>query len=310
MPADALTRLTALLAAGPWPIEGGLASELEARGHRLDDHLWSARLLRDDPAAVRDAHRAYLDAGARVVISASYQASREGFAAAGLDAEEADRLLTLSVRLAREAVEGAGGGGLVAASVGPYGAIAHDGGEYRGRYGIPRVELVDFHRRRLDVLAAAGPDLFAVETIPDADEAAVLAEVLADHPDIPAWMTFSCGDDRHVCAGQPIEEAVAAATTAASVLAVGVNRTPPEHLTGLLTAAAAATDRPLVAYPNAGRGWDAGTGTWTGEGVDVLPAPVVRTWVETGAALVGGCCGLGPRAVADLDAVLAPLRAG
>ena len=297
-----------LLGSGPWPLDGGLASELERRGQDLSGRLWSARVLRDDPDAVVAVHRAYLRAGARVVTSASYQASREGFVAAGLDAGDADRLLASSVRLTRRAVDEEGTGALVAASVGPYGAVRHDGSEYHGRYGLGHRDLVAFHRRRLDVLVAAGPDLLAVETIPDADEAAAVADVLADHPDLPAWVAFSCGPDGRICAGQPVEEAVAAVAGVPSVVAVGVNCTPPEHVGAALRAARRATGLPLVAYPNAGRGWDAARHLWTGVGVDVLPPAVVASWVRQGALLVGGCCGLGPDAIRELTRTLLPLR--
>lgn len=311
MTPDALRQV---LAAGPWPVDGGLASQLEARGADISGALWSGRVLLEDPDAVRAVHAEYLAAGARVVISASYQVSREGFLALGRSAAEADAALARSVAVAREAVDaalaaGASGPRLVAASVGPYGAITHDGAEYRGRYGLSRSALVDFHRARLDVLAAAGPDLLAVETIPDADEAAALVEVLADHPELAAWVSFSCRDGQHVNAGQRFEEAVTVAAAAPTVVAVGVNCTPPEHVASLLAAARSAVPLlPLVAYPNAGRGWDPVQECWFGDGVDTLPEPVVRGWVAAGAALVGGCCGLGPTAVADLDRTLAPLR--
>ena len=143
--------LDGLLRGGPAAIDGGLASELEARGHDLTGDLWSARLLRDDPAAIRDVHTTYFLSGATVGISASYQASRSGFVRHGLTADDADHLLTLSVQLVREARAVAYGRGarhamLVAASVGPYGATLHDGSEYRGRYGVDFGFLLDFHR--------------------------------------------------------------------------------------------------------------------------------------------------------------------
>ncbi len=301
------------LAAGPWPLDGGLASELEERGHDLSDTLWSARLLRDDPGAIRAVHADYFAAGARVAVSASYQASRPGFRAAGLDAAEADRLLTLSVTLAREARDEASSAGrpgplLVAASVGPYGAVLADGAEYRGRYGLPADRLTAFHRERLDVLVAAGPDLLAVETIPDADEAEALVSALADHPDLPAWVSFSCASAERTCAGDPIERAAQIALSAPTVVAVGVNCTAPEHVQGLLDRIATVTSGPLVVYPNAGRTWDAAARCWVGTADRLLPPAAVQRWVAAGAALVGGCCGLGPAAVADLDRVLAPLR--
>lgn len=302
----AVMTLDDLLAAGPWALDGGLATELEARGHDLTGDLWSARVLREDPDAVRGVHAAYFRAGATVGTSASYQVSRSGFERAGLDAAQADRALARSVALVREARDEVRAGGvsapmLVAASVGPYGATLHDGSEYRGRYEIAYADLVAFHRERLDVLAAAGPDLLAIETIPDLVEAQALLEVLADHPDLPAWLAYSCADGATTCAGQPFAEAVAVAVAAPTVRAVGVNCTPPEHVAALLAAAASArAGRPYVVYPNAGRVWDGAASQWRGDGTDRLPAAAVLQWHNLGAALVGGCCGLGPAAIAAI----------
>lgn len=305
--------LRALLAQGPAAIDGGLASELEARGHDLSGTLWSARLLRDDPAAIRDVHAAYFRAGARVGISASYQASRRGFAAHGLAADEADRLLARSVDLVREAraqvrAEGVAHPMLVAASVGPFGAIRHDGSEYRGHYGLSHAELVEFHAERLAVLAAAQPDLLAVETIPDLDEAHALVEALAG-VGLPAWLSFSCVAG-HTCAGQPIEEAAALVAGAPQLAAIGINCTAPEHVDGLVARIrAVAPDLPIVVYPNAGRVWDGVASAWLGDGTDLLPRSAVAGWFDAGVALVGGCCGLGPAAIAQVVEVAAGVRA-
>ena len=280
-----------LLAHGHAAIDGGLASELEARGHDLTGMLWSARLLRDDPSAIRDVHTTYFLAGATVGISASYQASRTGFERLGLDPAEADQLLALSVSLVREARAVAAGQGahhpmLVAASVGPYGATLHDGSEYRGRYGVAHEDLVAFHRERLDVLVHARPDLLAVETIPDVDEALALAP-------------------RQGPAGQPIEDA-AEVVAGAGLAAIGINCTKPEHVLGLVRRIRASTPGlPIVVYPNAGRVWDGDNSVWQGEGADLLPRAAVESWFDAGVSLVGGCCGLGPAAVSDVAEVAA-----
>jgi len=123
--------LAGALATGPVVLDGGLSTELEERGHDVSSALWSARLLRDDPAAIVAAHAAFAAAGAQVATTASYQATVEGFTTAGVAAEEARRLIASSVALARE---GQGGAGWVAGSVGPYGAMLADGSEYRGDY--------------------------------------------------------------------------------------------------------------------------------------------------------------------------------
>ena len=298
-----MSRLTDLLTAGPHAIDGGLASELEARGYDLTGSLWSARLLRDEPDAIRAVHQTYFEAGATVGISASYQASRPGFIAAGLSADEADRLLALSVELVGQARDRARANGvthpmLVAASVGPWGATMHDGSEYRGRYGTSHDFLVDFHRERTAVLVAASPDVLAIETIPDLDEALALVDVLAD-VDVPAWMSFSCESDSRTCAGQPIE--AAAELVAAHFDAIGINCTKPEFISGLIhRIRSVAPTVPIVVYPNAGRVWDGDASVWLGEGTDLLARTAVAQWVDEGATLIGGCCGLGPAAITEI----------
>lgn len=278
-------------------VDGGLSTQLEARGHDVHDRLWTGRVLLDDPSAITRAHRDFVDAGAQVVISASYQVSRPGFVAEGLSEGDADEALLASIAAAREA---ATEDVRVAASVGPYGAILHDGSEYRGRYGLTHGQLVDFHAARLAVLAEGAPDLLAVETIPDVDEARALVDVLAGHPGLPAWMTFSAADEARTCAGQPIEEAVAAAASSPSVVAVGVNCTDPRHVTPLLHRMRTVTDLPLVVYPNAGGSWNPRTGAWDDALAEGFSPALVEVWQQGGAVAIGGCCGTGAGAIADL----------
>lgn len=232
-----------------------------------------------------------------MIVTASYQVSREGFVASGRSGAEADAALRTAVEVARDAV--AERDALVAASVGPYGAILHDGSEYRGRYGVSRDRLVDFHGERLAVIAASGPDLLAIETIPDLDEVDALVEALADVGDLPAWLTMSCSDGARTCAGQPIEDLVSLVAGAPSIRAVGVNCTAPEHVDSLLMRLREAGAPALVAYPNSGRAWSPTAG-WSGEGAEVGADLVVRWAAVPGVALIGGCCGIGPHEVASI----------
>lgn len=289
------------MSGGPLPIDGGLATELEARGHDLGDALWSARILADHPGEIRAVHESYIDAGARVVVTASYQVSREGFAAAGRTPIEADAALRTAVEVARQATDGRDA--LVAASVGPYGAILHDGSEYRGRYGVSHDRLVHFHGERLEVIAASEPDMLAIETIPDLAEVSAFIDVLADFPDLPAWLTMSCSDGAHTSAGQPIEDLIGLVADTPSIRAVGVNCTAPEHVESLLVRLSAAGAPTLLAYPNSGRAWSPTAG-WSGEGTDVGEDLVARWRQVPGMALVGGCCGVGPDAVAAIARAL------
>jgi homocysteine S-methyltransferase len=270
-------------------LDGGLATELERRGHDLSSELWSARLLRDDAAAIVDVHRAFAAAGAEVITSASYQAS---FDMLGDDAEP---LLRRSVALAREA-----GSVWVAASVGPYGAMLADGSEYRGDYGLSVAQLRAWHRPRLAVLADAAPDVLAVETIPCLAEVEALCAELA-LLGMPAWLSLTCVG-RRTRAGERVTDAFAMAGECDPVMAVGVNCTAPGDVPDLVRLAGQVSGKSVVAYPNSGESWDAAGRKWIG--TSTFTPDAVDDWVSAGARLVGGCCRVRP---ADI-AALVPMR--
>ncbi|MEU9451288.1 homocysteine S-methyltransferase [Streptomyces sp. NPDC048277] len=305
MTSDNSPSLADALAAGTLVLDGGMSNQLASAGHDLSDELWSARLLADRPDAVGDAHLAYFRAGADVAITASYQATFEGFAKRGIPHEESARLLALSVELGRDAVRRAREEGIVrplwvAASVGPYGAMLADGSEYRGRYGLSVDELERFHRPRLEVLAGAGPDVLALETVPDADEAAALLRAVRGLG-VPAWLSYSVAEGR-TRAGQPLEEAFGLAADADEIIAVGVNCCAPEDVALAVETAVRVTGKPVVVYPNSGEVWDARARAWTGR--STFAAEQVVGWRDAGARLIGGCCRVGPEAVAGIARVV------
>ncbi|MDX3452546.1 homocysteine S-methyltransferase [Streptomyces sp. ME02-8801-2C] len=289
-----MTTFRDALAAGPLVLDGGMSNELEAQGHDLSGTLWSARLLRDDPDAIAAVHRAYFAAGAQVAITAGYQATYEGFARLGISRTETTTLLRRSVSLAREAAAAERDGRRwVAASVGPYGAMLADGSEYRGDYGLTVAELTRFHRPRLEALAEAGPDVFAVETIPDLREAEAVLIAL-DGLGIPAWLSYSIRGTT-TSAGQPLTEAFALARSSDAVIAAGVNCAPAADAAAALDLV---TGVPGVVYPNGGGVWDAGTRGWLGAQDEI--AELAPSWLRAGASLVGGCCRVGPAEIKEL----------
>jgi len=277
--------------------DGGLATELEARGNDVSGSLWSARLLVDAPEQVRDVHLAFFRAGAVIATSASYQASFEGFARAGLGRREAAGLMRRSVGLARAARDGMAGDGRarwVAASVGPYGAVLADGSEYRGRYGLSVRELAAWHRPRLEVLAGAGPDVLALETVPDVDEAEALVAVIGGLG-IPAWLSYSVAGGR-TRAGQRLSEAFAVAAAVPEVVAVGVNCCAPSEVPAAIAAAREVTGKPVIVYPNSGEEWDARRRAWAGRSGYSAGQP--GQWIAAGAQIAGGCCRVRPADIA------------
>ncbi|MFI6295454.1 homocysteine S-methyltransferase [Nonomuraea sp. NPDC050790] len=279
-------------------LDGGLATHLEALGADLRDELWSARLLLENPDLIRAVHAAYFAAGADVATTASYQASVHGFMARGLDGSEAARLITLSVELAAQARDEAGGG-LVAASVGPYGAYLANGAEYTGDYDLNEDGLRAWHEPRWEILAAAEPDMMAVETIPSYQEARAIARLLRETPQVKAWVSFSCRDEAHLNDGTPIAEAAALFSGEPQVVAVGVNCTAPRHIPGLISRL---TELPVVVYPNSGETWDAENRRWLGLSDPVEFGQAAKEWKELGASLIGGCCRTTPEHIRHVAA--------
>lgn len=297
-------------------LDGGLASEVERRGVAIDgDPLWSARLLLDNPSLLEDVHLAYAQAGADVLTTASYQASRPGLAAAGLSAAESRAVLAESVHLAQRA--GARWAQscrqehvkppLVAASMGPYGAYLADGSEYTGAYTQDKAALRDFHAERMAVLAEAGADILACESIPSQLEGEVLVELLGMYPHLPCWITFTCRDARHVSHGEPVSACLSMTADFPHVL-TGVNCLHPRLVKSLMAAVANSGSATVqVVYANRGDTWSADGRTWdTSTGLDdaAYTACAVE-WAQLGALLIGGCCRTTPCTTAKLAALSA-----
>lgn len=277
-------------------LDGGMATELEHLGARIDGPLWSAHVLEDAPDKIVSVHRAYIEAGAQCILTASYQVSRMGYAELGLDAKRADAALLRSVKLASEAcAEFPDRRIVIAASLGPYGAALHNGSEYHGDYPCTHTELVQFHRERLGVLAEAtsdysAPDLLAFETLPSMDEALAICAALKEWPELKAWLSFTCRDDLHVAHGERLSDCAAAVARSPQTAAIGINCTDPKLLLNLIGELRSATGKPIVVYPNSGEEWDAVNRCWTGAGNAASFGELAARWFEAGARIVGGCC--------------------
>jgi homocysteine S-methyltransferase len=292
--------ITAILQTHPVAIlDGALATELEHRGADLRDSLWSAKILLEAPELIRAVHLDYFLAGADCAITASYQATVQGFAERGLSETEALGLIQRSVQLAIEARDNFWANPdhragrprpFVAASVGPYGAYLADGSEYRGDYSLSEAELIDFHRPRMAALVAAGADMLACETIPCLLEARALVRLLAEFPGVSAWMSFSARDEAHICHGERLSDCAAFLDDYPQVAAIGVNCTAPAFITALIRAAGGATSKPILVYPNSGEIYNAASYSWRGETSHDAFGEQSQQWFAAGARIIGGCC--------------------
>ncbi|XP_059625895.1 homocysteine S-methyltransferase 2-like isoform X2 [Cornus florida] len=266
-------------------------------------------------------HLDYLEAGADIIITASYQATIQGFEAKGFSQEKSESLLKRSVEIACEArdmyyerclecsCDSTGDGKilknrtiLVAASVGSYGAYLADGSEYSGDYGdaMDLKFLKDFHRRRVLILAESGADLIAFETVPNKLEAQAYAQLLEEEDiKIPAWFAFNSKDGINVVSGDSLLECAAIAESCKKVVAVGINCTPPRFIHGLILSIKKVTTKPILIYPNSGESYDADRKEWvqnTGVSDDDFVSYVSK-WCDLGASLVGGCCRTTPNTI-------------
>ncbi len=288
-------------------MDGGFATELEARGVSTAGPLWSARALSEAPEAVLAVHRSYLEAGADILLTGTYQASALGFEALGFEAAaaraKADEALRTGVELALRARAGFGGGReiLVGVSLGPYGGALANGAEFTGEYGLASgasemEALVAFHAARIQAVAETAADFLAFETVPKLSEARAIAAALSRWPEVGAWVSFTCRDGSLTAHGEPVRECAEFLDTLPQVVAVGVNCIAPAAALPLLGELRAGTEKPLVVYPNSGEGWDAGAWCWT-SGPSADWRTLAREWFAAGASVVGGCCRTGPEDV-------------
>jgi len=295
-------------------IDGALATELERRGYNLKDDLWSAKILLEQPEAIKQLHYDYFKAGADCAITASYQASVEGFMKRGLNEAEAINLIKKSVQLAIEArdefwSDEANRVGrskpFVAASVGPYGAYLADGSEYRGNYGLTEKELMDFHRPRMKALIEAGAGMLACETIPALIEAQALTKLLKEFPNITAWFSFSARDEEHISEGRLFADCVKELEDNPQIVAIGINCTSPKYIPDLIRAGKEKTNKPILVYPNLGEGYDAEKNDWEGEPATESFGEEAKAWYEAGARMIGGCCRTSPE---DIEVIASWVR--
>ena len=224
-------------------IDGSMSTSLEALGCDLNDSLWTAKALAECPGLVEQVHRDFFRAGADCGITCSYQATIPGLMAKGYPLAQGEALISQSVALflrAREAwweAEGKAAGRaypLCLGAVGPYGAYLADGSEYRGHYGVSDQVLRDFHRRRMELLWAAGADLLLIETQPSLREAQIEAEI-AEELGAAYWISFACRDEGHIHEGDSIEACARAfATGYPGLQMLGVNCTPPDYMEALI----------------------------------------------------------------------------
>lgn len=292
-------------------IDGALASELQRRGCDLNDSLWSAKVLIEQPELIQQVHYDYFVAGADCAITASYQATPMGFAPKGIELEESIKLIKTSVKLAQQAKMQylndikQDKALFIAGSVGPYGAYLANGSEYTGDYQLSESEFIAFHKDRVAALIDAGVDILACETMPSFLEIKALAKLIQQFPMVNCWFSLTLKDQKHISDGTPLTEVIEYLNSIEQIVSVGINCIALEKVTPALKVLSKLTSKPLIVYPNSGEQYDPTTKQWhKNHDHNCTFANQLDVWINLGAKLIGGCCQTTPDDIVEIYQLL------
>ena len=292
-------------------IDGALASELQRRGCDLNDSLWSAKVLIEQPELIQQVHYDYFVAGADCAITASYQATPMGFAPKGIELEESIKLIKTSVKLAQQAKMQylndikQDKALFIAGSVGPYGAYLANGSEYTGDYQLSESEFIAFHKDRVAALIDAGVDILACETMPSFLEIKALVKLIQQFPMVNCWFSLTLEDQQHISDGTPLTEVIEYLNSIEQIVSVGINCIALEKVTPALEVLSKLTSKPLIVYPNSGEQYDPTTKQWhKNHDHNCTFANQLDVWINLGAKLIGGCCQTTPDDIVEIYQLL------
>lgn len=290
-------------------LDGGMGQELRHRCESEPTPLWSAQALLDQPEIVRQIHEEYIRAGARVITTNTYAIARLRLAENGFDESAFEKLLRLACSLAVEARDNCGEKVLIAGSLPPL------NGSYIPENVLAEEKLSTWYAEYIDIMAEY-VDVFVCETMSTAMEGRVAATA-ASAAGKPVWVGWTLHDDGSAVlrSDETIDQAWQA-LAGLDIQCVFANCCAPESAS-VAIAELANLPAPLAgAYANGFTGIPRG---WTvkNDGIDALSArrdlgpdeyaEYVANWVNDGAAIVGGCCEIGPAHIKRIHETLLTL---
>lgn len=279
------------LAQGPLLADGAMGTMLHAQGVAFDHSFDALNLLQ--PGVVADVHRAYIDAGADLIVTNTFGANRYKLAPAGLG-ERVAEVNRAAVTLARRVVDASFKNVLVAGDVGPLGVRLAPFGRVK-----PEQAYAAFHEQ-ISALVEAGVDVILIETMSDLYEVRAAVEAAQAVGGVPviATMTFT-RDDRTLLGDNPAHVGAELARLRADLIGVNCSSGPAQVLRLLHALRQAAPQARFLVKPNAG--WPEHV-----SGRIMYPATpeyfgeYAAAFVEAGASIVGGCCGTTPTHIAAM----------
>jgi homocysteine S-methyltransferase len=303
--------LSARLAAGEVVIvDGGMGTQLQAEGVPMDEAAWSARANLEQPGVVQRVHEAYIRAGAQVIIANTFAASRASLESAGLGGRVAEANIN-AVGAALAAREAAADGPVaVAGSMSSFCPAMMDAGD--GPPGDQRFPSPADFREQAQLLADAGADLIALEMIGARGYGRAALQAAAE-TGLPVWLGITAARRGDGSLGTPPElgdgdsfEDLLAALASPALAAVTVMHSDPAVIPDAIEIIRRCFAGPIGAYAETGS-WT--PPVWVFDGM--TPGQYLQhaiTWAQSGAQLIGGCCGTGPGHIQALASRL-PRRA-
>lgn len=288
----------------PLVMDGAMGTQLQALGYDVNTKLWSAKALLDAPNLVQTVHEQSLQAGAKLIITNTYQANLAALMQAKLSQKAALAAIKSGVTLADAARQKINPTAIVAASVGPLGAFLADGSEYSGNYHRTCAQFQAFHRPRLEAILAGKPDCLLFETQCRIDEVQALLDLTAKiAPQMPVIVSFVlAANELTLPDGTPLPTAASTVSRYGQVVAVGVNCVPYVRISAALRTLNHCS-KPVVVYPNMGAVYDPTIKQWSKpESVDFQT--LITKWLALGARIIGGCCTTTPKDIATIAAVV------
>lgn len=276
-------------------LDGGLATTLEGYGCDLNSSLWSSEVIIHEPNKVKQAHQAFTDAGADIVLTSTYQASFATFESIGMQTSEIKHLFDVAVEQIKASVTDEQ---VIVGSLGPYGAYLSDGSEYTGAYEVSIEDYIDFHQARIQALIDRGIYDFVFETVPNFNEIKSIVEHIIPQysDDITFWISCTVSDEGNLSDGTEFETVCQYIKDYEERLPVfGVNCSKIESVDKAIKKGLTALPQVIAVYPNGGKTFDPVEKVWVGQGDHALLAQKSKAWISQGIQIVGGCCETTPQ---------------
>ena len=280
----------------PAVLDGGLSFPLEEKKILMNTNLWTAELLISNPELIREVHINYIDSGAQIITTSSYQASFKSLKKRGYTEIQSKNIILKSVEILEEIKKNYDNKIIIAASIGPYGSYLADGSEYVGNYNISKEYFFNFYKKKIDLLDSSNVDVLAFETIPSYKEAKVIAKILKGTKK-QSWISFSCKNEKEISDGTKLEKCCEYLNNHTKIFGVGVNCTSPKYISKLISILKRKLkNKKIIIYPNSGEIYDGKNKNWIGNNNRTFES-YIDEWLNLGVDILGGCCRVGPKEI-------------